>query len=114
MSNDEGAHSDEGTTRAEWKAIENDTITGTLDWEWNNSLPLGNSCNIDTNDMFFDDPTYMPSDNNPTFQVSLEPSLTMAFTIKIGSQNLPSSSLDLNRLIPWVGRLNMVHGLWIL
>jgi hypothetical protein len=73
MSNDEGAHSGEGTTRGEWKAIGDDNATGTLDWEWNNTLPLG-SCNIDTNDMFFDDPTYMSGGNIPTFQVSLEPS----------------------------------------
>jgi hypothetical protein len=75
MSNDEGTHSDEEITRANLKAIRDDDVTGTFDWEWNSTLPLGNSRNIGANDLFFDEPAYIPGGSIPTFQVSLDHSL---------------------------------------
>jgi hypothetical protein len=79
MSNDEGEHSGGETTRADWKAIRNENVPGTFDWECNDSPPLGHSCNVDANDPYFDDSAYVSSGSIPTFQVPLEHSVTHGF-----------------------------------
>jgi len=76
MPDDDGAHPGEETTRAEWKAIRDDNVMDTFDWEWNSTLPVGYPGNIDANNLFFDDPANVSGGSIPTFQVSIDHSLT--------------------------------------